>query len=165
MGDKKVAVVHVVLEVGATHVRGGIAGECTPRFVIPTPFRPTPSLTHLSTTTSTGETAMEAMRMNCLEGLRVIFLDYLQIRAKDCSVLVVENMFAPVAFRDQLFNALLNEMQVQAVCFQPDMLMPILATGRVECMECIRHMYAKNECCVCVCGCVDVGDAVWCVCL
>jgi actin-related protein len=156
VGDKKVAVVHVVLEVGATHVRGGIAGECTPRFVIPTPFHPTPSLPHLSTTTSTGETAMEAMRMNCLEGLRVIFLDYLQIRAKDCSVLVVENMFAPVAFRDQLFNALLNEMQVQAVCFQPDMLMPILATGRVYAMYSSHVCLKMGAVWVCGCGCMDV---------
>ena len=67
--------------------------------------------------------------MNCLEGIRWIFLEYLQIRSKDCNVLIIENMFAPTMFRDQLFNVLLNEMQVQSVCFQPDLLMPIIATG------------------------------------
>jgi len=122
--DKKAPVQsHVVLEIGSTHVRGGFAGECVPRFVIPTPFRFT-NKSALGEQLSTSE-----IRIICLEGLRMIFLEYLQIRSKDCSVLVIENMFAVAVFRDQLFNVLLNEMQIQAVCFQSDMLMPLLATG------------------------------------
>lgn len=113
---------NVVLEIGSSLVRGGIAGECVPRFVIPTPF----FTMHNS---ERKDLSRAAIKMNCLEGIRLIFLEYFQLRSKDCNVLVVENMFAPMIFRDILFNVLLNEMQVQSVCFQPDMLMPILATG------------------------------------
>lgn len=115
---------NVVLEIGSTLVRGGIAGECVPRFIIPTPF--------FNMHNSQGDDLSHvSIKMNCLEGIRLIFLEHLQIRSKDCNVLIIENMFAPTFFRDQLFNVLLNEMQVQSVCFQPDMLMPILATGKL----------------------------------
>jgi hypothetical protein len=124
----------VVLEIGCTLVRGGIAGECAPRFIISTPF--------LNVYNSERETlSTVALKMNCLEGIRSIFLEYLQIRSKDCNVLIIENMFAPKMFRDQLFNVLLNEMQVQSVCFQPDMLMPILATGTAM----ILQLYYKSS--------------------
>lgn len=118
--DKKTSTIsNVVLEIGSSYVRGGIAGECVPRFVIPTPF----SSLHNNILT------VAEVRMNCLEGARLIFLEYLQIRSKDCNLLVIENLASNSLFREQLFNVLLNEMQVQSVCFQPDMFMPIIATG------------------------------------
>jgi hypothetical protein len=124
VADKKSTslITNVVLEIGSTLVRGGMAGECVPRFVIPTPFLNSHNSELPGMSAST-------VRMNYLEGIRLIFLENLQIRSKDCNVLIIENMFEPTILRDQLFNVLLNEMQVQSVCFQPDLLMPIIATG------------------------------------
>ena len=126
VADKKASQSYnVVLEIGSSVVRGGYGGECSPRFIMKSPF--------FSLYKINDNILQEEVRMNCLEGLRLIFLEYLQIRSKDCHVLIIENMFAPTVFRDQLFNALLNELQVLSVCFQPDMLMPIIATGDIDC--------------------------------
>jgi len=121
----------IVIEIGSSYIRGGFAGEHSPRFTIPTLFV---GLENAST---------EAIRNQCTEALKILFLEYFQLRSKDCQVLVVENLFACSVLREQLFHVLLQDMQVQMVSFQPDMMMSMLSTG---CSSGIVLDISSSEC-------------------
>ena len=104
----------VVLEIGSATIKGGIAGRHCPHFVVTTPA-------------GLAGTDGAPTRMAYLEVLQRLFVDHLQLRPKECQVVVVEKMSASRAHRAMLLAVLLRDMQVQAATMQIDLCLTILA--------------------------------------
>ena len=107
----------MVIEIGSRFVRVGFAGEMKPRFQEDTSII-LPSHSSLS-----------PLSVHLFEVFSSVFLDKLNVKPKECRVLIVENMFSSRMFRECLFKTLTLQLLVHSVCFQPDLLMPIIATG------------------------------------
>ena len=103
----------VVLEIGTVTCRGGLAGRHHPHFVIPTPVN----------------LLVSPSRANYLEFLTKLFVHYLQLRPKDCQVVIVEKNSAVRLERALLQFVLLKDLQVNSLTMQIDMCMSLLASG------------------------------------
>ena len=68
-------------------------------------------------------------KVGVLEGLSWLFVEKLHVKPKEVRVLVIENILSEKSFRESLYRVLMVDLQVLSVCFQPDLFMPILATG------------------------------------
>jgi hypothetical protein len=90
------AVKAVVLELGGRYARGGLAGEPAPRF----------TLEH-------GLQEDDAnLKVRLCELFRHIFVDLLQLKSKQCSVLLVEKLLVSRTLRDHVLSVLLKEFNV-----------------------------------------------------
>ena len=96
----------IVLEFGSVFLRGGVAGESGPRFIVPS--------------------LVGASRLLLFESLSALFLKYLPLKLKECRVLVIEKIFSCTSFRNDLFTVLLRDMQFLEVSVQPDLVLPSL---------------------------------------
>jgi len=96
----------IVLEFGSVFLRGGVAGESGPRFIVPS--------------------IVGASRLLLFESLSALFLKYLPVKLKECRILVIEKIFSSTSFRNDLFTVLLRDMQVLEVSVQPDLVLPSL---------------------------------------
>ena len=114
----------VVLEIGSAWVRGGLAGEDFPRFVVPLGSAClTPKYSYSSLSKA------EASRMRYLELVNTMFLEHLLVRPKDCRVVVVESVFNSKEERHALLEVLLTHVGVKAVSIQPGLHLALLTTG------------------------------------
>lgn len=120
----------IVLDVGARYIRGGFAGEYSPRFVLEH---------HIFRRDDEGM----QLRFYLMEIFSKIFSMQCLVKAKNCSVLIVEKILIQKKFRDYMLSVLLKDFQVHSVSFQPDLYMSILSTGyttgvivNIGCREC-----------------------------
>jgi len=102
----------IVLEVGACWIRAGLGSRHHPTYVEATPG-----------------SLLSGDRVQCLEQLSIIFTHGLQVRPKECVVVVVEKVTAAREHRTNVLHVLLKDLQVQAVTMQMDLCMTILASG------------------------------------
>ena len=102
----------IVLELGACWIRAGLGGRHHPTYVEATPGA-----------------LLSGGRVQCLEQLSIIFTHGLQIRPKECVVVVVEKATTAREHRTNVLHVLLKDLQVQAVTMQMDLCMTILASG------------------------------------
>lgn len=111
----------IVLEIGNAIIRGGFAGECTPRFVFPIfdEFKKYSSESNM-------------VYLYLLEIMTKVFVDFLQVKGKDCRIIIVEKLFETKIFRDSMLTILFRDFQVQAISMQPDAFMTIYATGCIS---------------------------------
>lgn len=104
----------VVLEFGSAYVRGGVAGRFCPHFVVPTPAALLEGL---------------PSRKAYLEVLSRLFVDYLQLRPKECQVVVVEKVSATRAHRSVLLTVLLRDLRVLGATMQIDLCLAVLSSS------------------------------------
>lgn len=97
----------VLLEFGSVFLRGGLAGESGPRFIVSAPRE-------------------NSSRLSLFEFLSAIFNKYLPVKTKECRVLIIEKIFSHTRFRNDLLTVLLKDMQVLEVSIQPDLVLPSL---------------------------------------
>lgn len=100
----------VVVEIGFAAIRAGLAGRPSPQVVMAPP-------------------AALSTRQEYLELLAGLFVGSLQLRPKECQVLVVEKVSASRVERALLLSVLLKDLQVSAVTMQIDLCMSLLASG------------------------------------
>ena len=107
----------VVLEFGCAYLRGGVAGRFSPHFVVPTPaaLREGPP-----------------SRKAYLEVLTRLFVDYLQLRPKECQVVVVEKVSATRAHRSVLLTVLLRDLRVLGATMQIDLCLAVLSSSPLD---------------------------------
>ena len=96
----------VVIELGSSLLRVGIAGEPSPRFIAPINAFP-----ELRTCTSETQGPGRIRRLYA-EFFQNIFLEYLQMKSRDCRVLIIEKLFSPRLQRNSLLTSLLKDIQV-----------------------------------------------------
>ena len=92
----------IVMELGGSLLRIGFAGESVPRFILPSNMFPT-------VIKSPGK-----IRQKCTEIFHSLFLQQLQVKSKDCRVLVIEKFYTPRILRNSLLTSLLKDLQVRA---------------------------------------------------
>lgn len=119
---------YVVLEFGEIFVRGGIAGEHCPRFI----------LKH-----NLNEIRDDSLYLYISELFQKMFVGQLQMKPKLCNVLVVEKFLARRKLRDQILSSLLQEFKVNSVSMQPDLYMAVVASG---CRSGIVINIGETEC-------------------
>ena len=91
----------IVIEFGSVYVRCGFAGEDSPRFTIN------------SKILNNGiKYSKESLMIKLTDLFQRIFLEKLQIKAKDFSILIVEKLHFVKLFRDTLLTLLLKDFQV-----------------------------------------------------
>ena len=112
----------VIIEFGST-LRCGFSGELKPRYVT--------SSSYLFPRTQRRQGG-KPLSYFLFSKLYLLFMDILHVKPKDSRVLVVENAFTPKVFRDALYHSLFIDLKVQSISFQPDLLMPLLATGSLS---------------------------------
>lgn len=98
----------VVLEFGENDLRGGFAGEATPRF----------SLVH----GLAGSHPNTRVQLN--ELFQKVFIKHLQIKPKVCDVLVVEQFLSTGQLRDHVLSVLLRDCQVMMIICHSSIIMP-----------------------------------------
>lgn len=111
----------VLIEIGSRIIRMGFAADATPRVTISTP-------TSLSSSSIRSCSKTELCNI-CLDLFSSIFLDHLQIKSKESHVLIIEAAISTQRLRETIAMALYKYLFVGKVSFQPDILLPILATG------------------------------------
>lgn len=101
----------IVLELDSKFVTVGFSGEFVPRY-------------------STSAAAIHSgSNADCVELLKYLFLDILQVKSRDFSVLVVEDLFLRQATLDALVVLLFRDFQVAAVAVQSCMCMSQVASA------------------------------------
>lgn len=108
----------VVIELGSSLLRVGMAGEPIPRFIVPICLFP-----------EMGKCARNTLgpgkiRRLYAEFFQSIFIEYLQVKSRDCRVLIIEKLLSPRLQRNSLLTALLKDLQV--IDFPAFILMPIV---------------------------------------
>jgi hypothetical protein len=101
-------------------LRGGYAGETRPRFAIE--WNKDKKLFDMNRDDITN-------RQNIVLFLQNIFVHTLQVRSKDCRVLIVESFSSGRRLRNVFAEVLLKDLQVVAITLQPDLSMSALASG------------------------------------
>jgi hypothetical protein len=96
----------VVIELGSSLLRVGIAGEPVPRYIVP-----------MSAFPEMGKCTKKTLgpgriRRLYAEFFQSIFIEYLQVKSRDCRVLIIEKLFSPRLQRNSLLTALLKDIQV-----------------------------------------------------
>lgn len=96
----------VVIELGSSLLRVGIAGESVPRYIVSMSVFPELRKCHDKT--------LGAGRIRRLyaEFFQSIFNEYLQVKSRDCRVLIIEKLLSPRLQRNSLLTALLKDIQV-----------------------------------------------------
>ena len=92
----------VVVELGDSLIRVGLAGESAPRFISPASKYPI-----------SGKTPGE-IRQHFTEIFHAFFIENLQIKSKEHRVLVIEKFFTPRIIRNSLLTSLLKDLQVRS---------------------------------------------------
>ena len=134
----------VVVELGSTVFRVGVAGEPHPRFVLSLqmffneisteswavytalqglpPSSVAKSLLPTSSPSRGSKSPLTAadFRRHFAVIFSRIFFDYLLMTPKDCKILIVEKLHTPTAIRDGILTAFLKDLQVCGVvrCYQ-----------------------------------------------
>jgi hypothetical protein len=96
----------VVIEMGSSLLRVGIAGEPSPRYIVPMGIFPEMGKC-TNKTLGPGR-----IRRLYAEFFQSIFIEYLQVKSRDCRVLIIEKLFSPRLQRNSLLTALLKDIQV-----------------------------------------------------
>lgn len=100
----------VILEVDSCYIRGGYAGDHSPRFEISAP------------NLFEGYTQIA-------EACRHVFFNILLTKPKDCSVLLIEDTLVNQKHQCRLITALLRDIQVNSVSIQSKFHMAMIASG------------------------------------
>jgi hypothetical protein len=106
----------VVIEIGGSYVRAGIAGESSPRctlgFGADTSLGSKYPRVGIESSGSIKYTP-QSYYLRVVEFMSKIFNVHLPIRPKECAVVVVECMLEARVFRDAVLTVLLKDIQVQ----------------------------------------------------
>jgi len=117
----------VVIELGDTLIRVGMGGEVHPRLIC----QGCDYSLHLHyVNDTTNDNNANTLRERLQYMLTVFFSHHLPCKARDCRVLIVEKLLCKKVLRDCLVSTLLLDFQVTSISLQPDLLMPILTTGK-----------------------------------
>ena len=100
----------LVFELGNSILRLGIAGEPVPRAVVLLSDFP-----QLDRCIDGKITEPDRIRKCYTEFLYHVFSDLLQIKSRDCRVLIIENLFTRRLHRNCLLTSLLKDLQVISV--------------------------------------------------
>lgn len=95
-----------MIEFGSVYIRCGLAGEDCPRFTINSQI-----LNNIINETK------ESLIIKLTDLLQRIFLEFLQVKAKDFSVLIIEKFHFVKLFRDTLLTILLKDFQVYILIY------------------------------------------------
>ena len=108
----------VVIELGSSLLRVGIAGESVPRYIV--------SMSVFPELRKCNDKTLGAGRIRRLyaEFFQSIFNEYLQVKSRDCRVLIIEKLLSPRLQRNSLLTALLKDIQV--INFLASLLMSIV---------------------------------------
>mmetsp|Transcript_12833 Transcript_12833/g.21495 ORF Transcript_12833/g.21495 Transcript_12833/m.21495 type:complete len:471 (+) Transcript_12833:151-1563(+) len=106
----------VVIEIGSVYVKCGFSGDMHPQHIAP----------------HTLPLEVGNLRPKLCELFRNVFIDILNVKSKQCTVLLIESFFSVRSFRDHVVSVLFRDFQVQAVSIQPDLMMGMLATGLTD---------------------------------
>jgi len=90
----------IVIEIGTSYIRVGFGGEASPRCIVS------------CTVNFTDFDDPSALDFQLHELLHEIFVERLQIKPKNCTVLVIEKLLGTKLLRDNLFTLLLQVFQV-----------------------------------------------------
>lgn len=124
----------VILDMGRAYVKAGFAGEGVPRTIFPSP-----ELSQLYQEVSNGnpeyvgvDTSGEILiRWSTSLGmvLRRIIFESLLCKPKEVAVVICEQYTSTTMFRRACANVLLNDMQVQSMCFVNALVASMYTTG------------------------------------
>ena len=89
----------IVVEFGSKYIRGGYAGESSPRFVLESD-----GILDIDDS--------QSLVYKLIDLFQRIFIEKLVIKAKECSVIVLEKLSFKRTFRNHLFTVLLKDFQV-----------------------------------------------------
>jgi len=124
----------IVIEYGLGYVHAGCAGECAPRCSVASSLMALVSDeaaegAHRTTDGSDDVDFGARLRLACTRELYALFHSHLLVKPREWSVLLVEPLLAPTWLRKALLRVLLETFQVVSVSMQPDLHMPLLASG------------------------------------
>ena len=101
----------IVIEIGSTYIRCGFSGDETPRF------------TFKSNIINHERECQESLIVRLTDLLQRIFLEKLQVKSKEFSVIIVEKLLSAKLLRDTLLTILLKDFQVIINLFNPYVLL------------------------------------------
>jgi hypothetical protein len=124
----------IVIEYGLGYMRVGCAGECAPRCCVASSLVALVSdaVTEGALGTMQGgdnDDVGARLRLACTRELYALFHSHLLVKPREWSVLLVEPLLAPTRLREALLYVLLKTFKVPSVSMQPDLHMPLLASG------------------------------------
>jgi actin-related protein len=117
----------VILDIGSFYTKCGFAGEGTPRAIFPTLMQSydgknLPWYVYLNQSPPDLRDLADGIESL----LNKVFLIHLQITPNSRDVIICENLFFPITFRQVLVYVLFERFQVPSVSFLPGQLLPLV---------------------------------------